>query len=124
MSLSVSEMMSVRADTEQLMVYHCTIVRPTGGHSWESEGTDTAHLSDQPCFYGSQSASERRATGETRYVRRAVLLLPADTDVLATDRVTSVTDVTGTEILGVDVGIEGEPVIYPSHVSIMLQGAS
>lgn len=106
------------------LVHRCTITRPTGGHSWDSEGTDPAHLTNQPCFYSESSTRENRTVEGNQATRLALLFLPADTDVTKDDRVSSVLDEKNRQLLAAEQEISGEPIKRRTHIECVLTGAT
>src|SRR5690349_7671695 len=99
MSTTAGELALLRRDFAVAYDHRCTIVRTTGEHGWDSEGTDSTVVTDQPCYYDDGASRETVLFDGTRVTRPAVMLLPRSVSVDEGDRITAVTDQTGADLI-------------------------
>lgn len=121
--MSAGMLLTARRAMTQQMRHTCTIQRTTAA-TYDTPASNAAHLSNQPCIFGTRQADERADEGGVREVKRSFLLLPIGTDVQNMDRVTSVVDQFGVQRLTHPASVDGDPFVYATHLDATLSGVN
>lgn len=119
--MSAGTITGIRRAVNQRMRHTCTVVRPSGAHSWDSEGTDAAGVG-YACHYSARTSRETNDGGQ-RLVVTETVMFPVGTDIQSTDRITAVVDQLGSSLITEARSIDGVPLRFPSHVSVLLTGS-